>query len=248
MLGSKQSFCHEYHHMWIYWAQHTCKTYLQIKYLGLHFAMPQYVLHVLHASSPNEISRVQPWRLWLSSMQTNRSFMQALSQVVFVRRADSDNLSFCILFPPSLDTLLIHDFSPFSSHRFPVDMAFISASSPDTGLSSHQLDTSIELAARKSAQHAIGEAIEQGSIASEGGKDMENGVDSKNSIKADRYNMERMGKTLPNPALSLFAHCLPFRKATGPQTKFPPDGYFFVRRHGHLRLGIWHLFYQPGPD
>lgn len=174
--------------------------------------------------------------------------MQALSQVVFVRRADSDDLSIGILFPPSLDTLLIRDFSPSSSHRFPGAMAVISTSSPDTGLPSHQIDTSIELTARKSAQHAIGEAIEQTSIASEGGKDMENGVDSKNSNKTDRYNMERMGKTLPNPALSLFAHCLPFREATGPQTTFPPDVYFFVRRHGHLCLGIWHLFYQPGPD
>ena len=127
-------------------------------------------------------------------------------------------------------------------------MAAISTSSPDTGLPSRRLDPSIELTARKSAQHAIGEAIEQGSIASEGGKDMENGVDSKNSTKADRYNMERMGKTLPNLALNLFAHCLPFREATGPQTSFPPDGYFFVRRHGHFCLGVWHLFNQPGPD
>ena len=108
MLGSKQSFCHEYHHMWIYWAQHTCKTYLQIKYVGLHFAMPQYVLHVLHAPSPNEISRVQPWRLWLSSMQTNKSFMQALSQVVFVRRADSGNLWFAFF---SVHRLILYSFT-----------------------------------------------------------------------------------------------------------------------------------------
>lgn len=124
-----------------------------------------------------------------------------------------------------------------------------SSSSQDAVSAAHQLDSGVELTARKSGQFGINEVIEQSSSASDSGDYTDHGADATNSTKADRYNMDRMGKRFTSPVLVVVVvDQQSRRKATGLDTTFPSNGHFLFRGDGYVRMGIRHLLHQPRLD